>query len=175
MDIEEKVRIHCDHCHTGLRIKPKRLGTSVECPRCHGSFIAQEEGEIEVDTFVPASRQQEIKFCHHCGKMIAKAASVCPKCGVDQAWVVTNHVRTESEQHDSRKLTASLLAIFLGVFGMHWFYLGNQKLGVIYLLCTIPGLLLVFPTLFIGVLAMVDGIRLMSMSTPEFNERYPLH
>ena len=41
-----------------------------------------------------------------------------------------------------KKIPAALLAFFLGVFGVHKFYLGYKKQGIIMLLCTIPGIVL---------------------------------
>lgn len=69
------------------------------------------------------------------------------------------------------KTTAGLLAIFLGVFGAHKFYLDNSSTGFVYLalgLCT--GI-----SMIIG---WVEGIRFLVMSKAEFdanfNPRYGL-
>lgn len=55
------------------------------------------------------------------------------------------------------KLVAGLLAIFLGQFGIHWFYLGNNKVGLLQLILFLIGLPLCF--LFIG-LPIVIGVRI---------------
>lgn len=38
------------------------------------------------------------------------------------------------------KETAALLAFFLGTFGAHWFYLGNIKFGILFLLFSWTGI-----------------------------------
>lgn len=62
------------------------------------------------------------------------------------------------------KTTAGLLAIFVGYFGAHKFYLGQTGIGVIYLLFCWTGI----P----GIIALIEGIILLSMSDDEFNKKY---
>lgn len=63
-----------------------------------------------------------------------------------------------------QKLTASVLAIFLGGFGAHKFYLGQTGWGILYLL---------FCWTFIpGIVGIIEGIRLFCMNGPEFEKKY---
>lgn len=69
------------------------------------------------------------------------------------------------------KVTAILLAVFVGAFGAHNFYLGYTRNAVIQLILTIVGLLTmillligVFPMIAVGVWVVVDIIRLASGS-----------
>jgi len=62
------------------------------------------------------------------------------------------------------KLTAGLLALLLGDFGLHKFYLDETKSGVIYLLFSW--------TLIPALIALIDGIVLLTMSDEEFNAKY---
>jgi TM2 domain-containing membrane protein YozV len=57
-----------------------------------------------------------------------------------------------------------LLALFLGGFGIHKFYLGQTALGVLYLVF--------FWTFIPAIVAFVEAIILLSMSDDEFNRRY---
>ena len=58
------------------------------------------------------------------------------------------------------KTTAGLLAIFLGGLGIHKFYLGQNGLGILYL---------IFVWTFIpAIIALVDAIRIFSMTDHEF-------
>ncbi len=61
-------------------------------------------------------------------------------------------------------MTAGLLAIFLGFLGVHKFYLGNNKGGLIYLLlgiCCGIG----------GILGLIDGIVYLMDTEEKFQER----
>ena len=63
------------------------------------------------------------------------------------------------------KGTAIALALLLGVFGGHKFYLGDKKAGWLYVL-------LAFCCYISAVFALVDAVRLLMMSAPEFDQRY---
>ena len=69
---------------------------------------------------------------------------------------------------DRNKLVAALLAFFLGVLGIHRFYLGRTGSGIAMLLisCTVIGFLVTVPW------SIVDMIRYLVMSDREFAERY---
>ena len=66
------------------------------------------------------------------------------------------------------KIVAALLAFFLGVFGVHRFYLGRIGSGIAMLLltCTFLGLAVT------GVWALIDCLRYLFMSDREFAARY---
>ena len=79
-----------------------------------------------------------------------------------------------------KKKTASLLAFFFGVVGLHRFYLGQRALGVVYfifLLVTI-GMSTVIPPYGIPffllsiIIAVMDGVLFAVMPQPEFDKRY---
>ena len=69
------------------------------------------------------------KFCQQCGAETTPAADVCVKCGVKLAVAVPADAKS--------KLTAGLLGIFLGAFGVHRFYLGYVGLGIVQIVVTI--------------------------------------
>ncbi|HMF96175.1 MAG TPA: NINE protein [Vicinamibacterales bacterium] len=77
------------------------------------------------------------------------------------------------------KVVAGLLAFFLGQFGIHWFYLGNNKLGLTQLLLFAIGLplclVLIGIPIVIGVRlwAFVDAIRIFMGSITD-SEGQPL-
>ena len=73
-------------------------------------------------------------FCPNCGKDVQPGAAVCVHCGYALSAagkVVSGEVGTKS------KLTAGLLGIFLGTFGVHNFYLGYTGKAVAQLLITV--------------------------------------
>jgi len=94
------------------------------------------------------------KFCKDCGEKIDAKAEICPKCGV----------RQEYPQAGRNKVVAGLLAIFLGGFGIHRFYLGKPISGILYLL---------FCWTFIpSIIAFIEGIIYFAMSDEAFNAKY---
>ena len=72
------------------------------------------------------------------------------------------------------KTIAIILTLCLGVYGGHWFYLGDQKRAWWYLGLGLGGLLLCagLPTIVIWVLAIIDLVKLIQMPDAEFNEKY---
>lgn len=76
---------------------------------------------------VPAG--QGVNFCPNCGKQTAPGAVVCISCGISLSQVIQGAQKS--------KLTAGLLGIFLGAWGVHNFYLGNTKRGIIQIVVTL--------------------------------------
>jgi len=62
------------------------------------------------------------------------------------------------------KMTAALLAIFLGSFGLHKFYLGQVTWGLLYLF--------LFWSSISMVLGFVEGIYYLTMSDKDFKTKY---
>ncbi len=63
------------------------------------------------------------------------------------------------------KLVAALLAFFVGMFGIHKFYLGKKRQGILYIL-----LFWVYGVSVI--LGIIDGIKIITMSDESFQEKY---
>ena len=90
-------------------------------------------------------------FCHNCGQPTQPGASICTSCGF-----AVNGAAAGGEQKS--KLVAALLAFFLGSLGIHDFYLGYNKNGIIKIVltcCTGVGG---------GIWALIDLIRLLTGS-----------
>jgi TM2 domain-containing membrane protein YozV len=103
------------------------------------------------------SAQANQKFCTTCGKPIHEKAEICPHCGVRQPMLA-------SASKGRNKLTAGLLAIFLGGLGVHKFYLGQSTAGIIYLVLCWTGIPLV--------IGFIEGILLLVMSDADFDSKY---
>ena len=69
------------------------------------------------------------RYCPHCGAETGPGAAVCTKCGTALGQPISGEQKS--------KLVAGLLGIFLGGFGIHNFYLGNNKRGVIQIIVTL--------------------------------------
>lgn len=87
-----------------------------------------------------------------------------------------NARRAIAQEAEYRKdhIAAGLLAIFLGAFGMHKFYLGYNKTAFITLAVSIIGSLLTFglAAAVIAVLSIIEGVIYLSKSQTEFDELY---
>lgn len=98
---------------------------------------------------------ENMKFCHSCGKEIKKEAELCVGCGVRQPGV--NNASTSNKN----RLAALLLCWFLGVFGVHRFYLGKVGSGIAQFL-TFGGL---------GFWALIDFIRIACGSFRDYDNK----
>lgn len=65
---------------------------------------------------------------------------------------------------------AALLAFFLGCFGVHYFYLGKNTAGVIFLLVSFLscGIL----ATVIEILSIISGVLMLTASEEDFEEKY---
>ena len=100
--------------------------------------------------------------CPECGYEINLKAEICPHCGIRVRPLpgTTRSGRT--------KIAAALLALFLGVAGAHKFYLGNAKMGIIYILISLTAVGLIVTL----ILSIYDFIILLTMSDADFTGKY---
>ena len=66
------------------------------------------------------------------------------------------------------RMTAAVLAFFLGYLGIHQFYLGNSGKGVLHLVLTFT----VVGAFISGILALIDAINYITKSDEEFAKLY---
>ena len=86
----------------------------------------------------------------------------------------TERKTTRKNRKDSKnKTTAGLLALFLGTFGVHQFYLGNTTSGILRIVITVVGafIFLLGPTVT-SIFALIEGIKYLTMSDEDFDETY---
>lgn len=62
------------------------------------------------------------------------------------------------------KVTAGILAILLGAFGAHKFYLGKVGTGILYLVFCWTGI--------VGIIGLIEGIMYLTCSDEEFQAKY---
>ena len=94
------------------------------------------------------------KYCANCGKEINPGAAICINCGA----AVKNTTAAGINGEQKSKLVAVLLAFFLGTIGIHDFYLGYTKYGILKIVLTVC-------TGFGGAIwALIDFIRLLTGS-----------
>ena len=103
-----------------------------------------------------------ISHCPECGDEINIKAEICPHCGLRVSPLpgTTRSGRT--------KIADALLALFLGVAGAHKFYLGNAKMGIVYILISLTAVGLIITM----ILSIYDFIILLTMSDADFTMKY---
>lgn len=94
------------------------------------------------------------RYCWHCGQPLSATANFCSDCGESQSR------RRSREDARPDKDTAGVLALLLGSFGAHKFYLGQTGLGVVYLLF--------FWTMIPTLLGVVEGLVYLASSEARF-------
>lgn len=65
---------------------------------------------------------------------------------------------------------AALLAIFLGCLGIHYFYLGKNTAGIVFLLVTICSCGTIGT--IIGLITLIQGIIMLTMTQDDFEKKY---
>lgn len=123
--------------------------------------------------------------CRHCANLLPPYANACPTCGAPKgagtnycptcrapthpAAVVCTTCGSSLKAPDAKsKLTAGLLGIFLGAFGVHRFYLGYTQIGVIQVVVTLV-------TCGVGsIWGLVEGVLILTGSFDKDAEGRPL-
>lgn len=116
-------------------------------------------------------------FCSSCGKKIKSTDTVCPYCGAQNA----AHHETAGEFIDrtfapgrsgKSRVAAALFAIFLGCFGVHFFYVGKTGAGILNLAVSVLGSFLVVGPVAVEIISIIQGILMLTMTQEEFERRY---
>ena len=98
-------------------------------------------------------------YCSGCGKEIHETAISCPSCGA-----INKNSPYKIYTGRKSRVSAALLAFFLGGFGIHKFYLGKVFQGIIYL---------IFCWTFIpSLVAFIEFIIYLCMSDEAFHDSY---
>lgn len=100
------------------------------------------------------------KFCTNCGAELNENQDICLKCGVKINKNNGNPVN--NDPNVKSKVAAGLLAIFLGCFGVHNFYLGNTGKAVAQLLITVLSCFVL--SVVSAVWGLIEGILILTGS-----------
>ena len=175
----------CPFCASAVAPKGDDV---VRCPRCktphHRDCFAENAGCGMYGcegAAVPAVRQTSApvprkgadeKYCSECAAVIKAKAVICPKCGCPQAGypypMVPGgpHYPAGQGGEDVSRGMAAVLAIFLGGFGAHKFYMGRNGVGLVYLFLSVTGV-----TFFVG---FIEGLVYLLQSDESFRrENFP--
>jgi TM2 domain-containing membrane protein YozV len=133
-------------------------------------------------------------YCRNCGKEVHPQAVACPGCGVPprlgQKFCQNCRAETQPNQvlcthcgfalvggaalGGKSKVAAGLLGIFLGGLGIHKFYLGYSKEGLIMLLvCLLGGVVTCGAAAGVmSIIGLIEGIIYLTKSDTEFAQLY---
>ena len=100
------------------------------------------------------ARGTGLSNCQNCGQPTNPSAAACMNCGYAIRPVVNPNAKS--------KLAAGLLGIFLGVFGVHNFYLGFTGKAVAQLLITLLSCFVLSPVSAIW--GLIEGIMYLAGS-----------
>lgn len=161
--------INCPHCNGEKVIL---IGTNqYECQYCGAKFTSAPES-------VP--QQPAVTNCPFCGGEILMGSSKCRHCG---EWltrpaqpapqpVYVQPAYPQQYRSPKSKVTAALLAFFVGCLGIHEFYLGKSGAGVAFLLVTLLLGWLVFPLIIVMIINFIQMISYLCMSDEQFAAKY---
>jgi TM2 domain-containing membrane protein YozV len=121
--------------------------------------------------------------CEFCDAPIPPGAQRCPNCGgtssapaapmgAAPAAPYAPHPQAMAGPPAKSKVAAGVLAILLGAFGIHNFYLGFTGKGVAQLLITL--LTCGYGALITGIWALVEGILILTSANPVDAQGRPL-
>ena len=108
------------------------------------------------------TRQADQKFCLRCARVLHVSAMTCPGCGAPQLDLPAMMPFTAGRSKE--RVLAVVLAVLLGGFGVHRFYLGHIGLGFLYLLF--------FWTFIPALVAFVEAIVWATMNEGDWQARY---
>lgn len=119
------------------------------CKNCGAEF---QSNEAVMCVKCGVQKGMGVNYCQNCGQTVQPGAEVCLNCGVS--------VKTQVAGADAKsKMTAGLLGIFLGAFGVHNFYLGYTGKAIAQLLISVLSCF----TLFVvsEIWGLIEGIMIL--------------
>ena len=96
-----------------------------------------------------------MNYCFNCGKKVNEVQDVCLNCGVN----LRKNKKIDYVNGKS-KITAGILGIFLGCYGVHNFYLGYNGKAIAQLLITLLSLFLL--SWVSAIWGLIEGILILT-------------
>lgn len=96
-----------------------------------------------------------MNYCFNCGKKVNENQDVCLNCGVN----LRKNKKIDNVNGKS-KITAGILGIFLGCYGVHNFYLGYNGKAIAQLLITLLSLFLL--SWVSAIWGLIEGILILT-------------
>ena len=96
-----------------------------------------------------------MNYCFNCGKKVNEVQDVCLNCGVN----LRKNKKIDNVNGKS-KITAGILGIFLGCYGVHNFYIGYNGKAIAQLLITLLSLFLL--SWVSAIWGLIEGILILT-------------
>lgn len=96
-----------------------------------------------------------MNYCSNCGKKVNENQDVCLNCGIN-----LKKDKKIDNVNGKSKITAGILGIFLGCFGVHNFYLGYNGKAIAQLLITLLSLFLL--SWVSAIWGLIEGILILT-------------
>ena len=134
------------------KMQSKKGDSAMYCKTC-GVYI---EDSAAVCVHCGSEKGQGTAYCAYCGGAVRPGAPSCLHCG--------RSLGVAADPKAKSRTAAGLLAIFLGAFGAHNFYLGHTGKAMAQLLITLLslGTLAVFSAIW----GIAEGLHLFAASHP---------
>jgi TM2 domain-containing membrane protein YozV len=110
-----------------------------------------------------------IKFCTNCGTRLVKAI---PDTGATSATSHAEEPRPAGVIANKSRVTAGVLGLLLGFLGIHKFYLGYNKPGLIMLAVCLLGAFILVGPVAVSIIGFVEGILYLAKSDDDFKRIY---
>jgi len=119
-------------------------------------------------------------FCTSCGRQVNNntntgfGSTTSSSFGGAPPPFAQTQTQAQTYPDQKSKIVAGLLALFIGTFGVHNFYLGFTGRAVTQLLLTISGFILIIPLMITGIWAFIEGIMILCNSNGKDARGVPL-
>ena len=165
----------CPGCQARLSVATADLGVDVECPHCQTIYPAvrpsqqplpkaEKRDAVVVESNTPRSKRPRDDDDD---ERPSRRRSRDDDDDEEEERPRKKKRKSRTSGIESKRVMAGVLALLLGGFGVHKFYLGYTTAGIIYLLICCTGVT--------SMLALVDGIIYLTKSDEEFIETYQLN
>lgn len=135
---------------------------NIKCPSCGGQKATQ-----------ISDHEYRCDYCGHTfsAPTALRNTQTSQQFASQSGFQQTNQTRPNSQSpfesrtaNGKNRMTAAILAIVLGIFGVHHFYLGNTGKGILYLIF--------FWTYIPAIIGFIEGILFLTQSDEEFASKY---
>lgn len=122
------------------------------------------------------SGQDGQRYTFDAASLVGDASALAAGAEVDflpEDGKATQMMAVPNVGEEKSRIMAAVLAFFLGSFGVHKFYMGKKKAGIIMLVVFLLGwIALGIPSIIIGVIAFIEFIIYLIKSDADFKAQY---